>query len=178
MFSTKKVVLSGLFVAMGVVLSTFYIPFGAAKCFPTQHFINVLSAVLIGPGYAVINAFLISIIRNTMGIGSLLAFPGSMIGALLAGLAYRFFKNHRLACFGEIIGTGLIGGLVASVVANLIMGKEVSAVFFIMPFMVSTLVGSVVALLLFEVPLFKALIKRYQKDEDILKRINKNNEEV
>lgn len=161
MFTTKKLVVSSLFVALGVVLSTFYIPFGVAKCFPVQHFINILSAVVLGPVYAVINAFLISLIRNVLGMGSLLAFPGSMIGALLAGIAFKTLKNHRIACLGEVIGTGIIGSVIAGVIANTIMGKEVSLFFFVTPFLISTGVGSLFALVLFELPVFNVVVKKF-----------------
>jgi energy coupling factor transporter S component ThiW len=146
-----KLSISGLLIALGVVLSTFYIPFGVSKCFPVQHFINVIGAVMLGPAYAVINAFLISLIRNMLGMGSLLAFPGSMIGAALAGLFYRFFSSHRIACLGELIGTGLIGGVLAGLVASYVMGNPVGLFFFIIPFGISALVGSGFSLILFEV---------------------------
>jgi energy coupling factor transporter S component ThiW len=106
---------------------------------------------MLGPAYAVINAFLISLIRNMLGMGSLLAFPGSMIGAALAGLFYHFFSNHRIACLGELIGTGLIGGVLAGLVASYVMGNSVGLFFFIIPFGISAFVGSGFSLILFEV---------------------------
>lgn len=145
-----KLSTSGILIALGVVLSAFYIPIGGAKCFPVQHLINVISAVLLGPFYAVANAFIISLIRNMTGLGSLLAFPGSMIGALLAGLAYNKFKNHRFACIGELIGTGVIGGVIASPFAMLLMGKNVGLFFFVIPFVLSSLAGSLIAFILLE----------------------------
>lgn len=48
--SIKKLVTSAMFVAIIIALSGFYIPVGASKCFPVQHLVNVLSAVLLGPG--------------------------------------------------------------------------------------------------------------------------------
>lgn len=145
-----KLSTSGILIALGVVLSAFYIPLGGAKCFPIQHLINVISAVLLGPFYAVANAFIISLIRNMTGMGSLLAFPGSMIGALLAGLAYQKFKSHRFACIGELIGTGIIGAIVASPFAVLLMGKDVGIFFFVVPFVLSSLAGSLIAFILLE----------------------------
>ena len=41
---------------------------------------------MLGPGYAVGIAFGSSLLRNLLGWGTLLAFPGSMFGDLLAGL--------------------------------------------------------------------------------------------
>ena len=48
----------------------------------------------LGPDYAVAIAFLISCLRNMFGTGSLLAFPGSMIGAFIAGMAYKHWKKY------------------------------------------------------------------------------------
>lgn len=143
--STKHLVLAGLMTAIGVVSSTFYIPFGVAKCFPVQHLINVLAAVLLGPAYAVGMAFSTSLIRNLMGTGSLLAFPGSMIGAFLAAWLFKRTKKTMMAFIGEVIGTGVLGSLCAYPVAAFILGKEVALFTFVIPFGISTLVGSVVA---------------------------------
>ncbi|HYE10582.1 MAG TPA: energy coupling factor transporter S component ThiW, partial [Patescibacteria group bacterium] len=86
---TRKMTLSSLLIAIGVITGNMiFIPVGAAKAFPVQHTINVISAILLGPGYGVAIAFCISLLRNILGTGSLLAFPGSMIGALLAGILY------------------------------------------------------------------------------------------
>ena len=89
----KKLAVAGMMTAVGVVLSTFYIPVGMSKCFPVQHLLNVLAGVFLGPYYAVGFAFCTSLIRNLMGTGSLLAFPGSMVGAFCCGMAYRYAKK-------------------------------------------------------------------------------------
>ncbi len=146
---TKKLIVSSLLIAIGVIFSNIIsIPVFVAKCFPIQHIINVLSAVILGPTYAVINAFLISLIRNFMGTGSTLAFPGSMIGALLSGLAYMKFKNLKSAFLGEVIGTGLIGAIVSFYIAKYLLGSGVAAITLIASFMASTVVGSFIAVLL------------------------------
>lgn len=146
MEKTKKITMSALLIAVGTILAhIIYVPIGIAKCFPIQHAINVLSAIVLGPTYTVCNAFLISLLRNILGIGSLLAFPGSMIGALLAGIIYKKFNKTIFAVIGEIIGTGILGSLLAFPIANLIMGKKVGAFFFIIPFLVSTIGGSLIS---------------------------------
>lgn len=144
---TKKLVFSALLIALGAATSAMLVfPIGASKCAPVQHFINVISAVLLGPGYALINAFLISLIRFMLGTGSLLAFPGSMIGALLAGILFRFFKKDIAAFIGEVFGTSVLGGICAFFVAKLFMDNDAAAVFtYVLPFFVSTAVGSAVA---------------------------------
>lgn len=160
---TKKLTLCAMFVAVGVLSSNvIYIPLGAAKCFPIQHTINVLSAVFLGPAYGVLNAFCISLLRNFMGTGSLLAFPGSMIGALLAGLAYKVTKNKLAAVGGEIFGTGILGGLLAFPIAKFMLGKDVMALFYVFSFLTSTIGGSIIAYLILK---SGEIMKLNQKNE-------------
>ncbi|BDR72924.1 hypothetical protein K144316041_16320 [Clostridium tetani] len=142
---TKKLTLSALLIAIGAFLGNLiFIPIGAAKCFPVQHAINVISAVILGPFYSVTIAFCISLLRNIVGTGSLLAFPGSMIGAAIAGVLCKKTGKEFLAVIGEIFGTGLIGGLLAFPIAKFILGKEVAGLFFIVPFSISSIGGSVI----------------------------------
>lgn len=146
--NVRKIVISGMLTALAVALSTFSIPIGASRCFPVQHMVNVIAGVFLGPVYGVAMAFVTSLIRNLMGTGSLLAFPGSMVGAFLCGLAYR--KTGRLAAAyaGEIIGTGILGGLLCYPVAAFLMGKEVAVFFYVMPFLLSTICGTAAAAVL------------------------------
>ena len=116
-----------------------------------------MGAVLLGPDYAVAIAFIISCLRNMLGTGSILAFPGSMIGAALAGLAYSRFKAIPAAMAGEVVGTGIVGGLVAWIMATLLLGSKAVAWFFIPPFLVSTIGGSIIAGLLLKSGVFKQL---------------------
>lgn len=148
--ATKKLVLSALFIAFGVATSTLLVfPIGASKCAPVQHFINVCSAVILGPGYAVINAFLISLIRFMLGTGSLLAFPGSMLGAAFAGILFTVFKKDIAAFIGEVFGTSVLGGICAYFVAKLFLSNDTAAIFsYVLPFFISTIVGSIIAYLI------------------------------
>ncbi len=160
MKTTQKLTYSGVLIALGVVTgSLFYIPVGAAKAFPIQHLINVVSAVLLGPAWAVGNAFCISLLRNFMGTGSLLAFPGSMIGALLAGLLFR--KTHKMvfALGGEIFGTGILGALLSYPLAKILLGIDKGAFFFIAPFMLSTVAGSIIAYAMLKALSYTPLLK-------------------
>ncbi len=145
---TRKLVLSGLLVSIGVLAShIIVIPINVAKAYPLQHTINVIGAILLGPGYAVANAFLISLLRNILGVGSILAFPGSIFGAMLAGIAYKQFKKTYAAGIGEVIGTGLIGSLAAFPLSKFLLGSETGAFFFIPPFIISSLGGAVLGVL-------------------------------
>ena len=69
-----------------------------------------------------------------------------MCGALLGGLLYRYGKKLPFAYIGEVFGTGIIGGMLSYPVASLIMGNQSAALFtFVVPFLVSTCGGTVLA---------------------------------
>lgn len=147
-YSAKKLALAGMFCAVAVVGSVFSFPVFGSKCAPVQHMVNILCAVLLGPYYGVGVAFVASLLRNLLGLGSLMAFPGSMCGALLCGFVYHKTKNLLATLCGEVFGTGIIGGLLAWPVAVFLMGKAAGDIAFyayIVPFLVSTVGGSIIA---------------------------------
>ena len=116
--SLRKWIFSALLVAAGVLLSPlFSFPLGVTRAFPLQHMINIFLAVLCGTRFSTSAAFGTALIRNILGTGSLLAFPGSMIGAFLSG--YLYSKTQKLWCavLGEFVGTSIIGGLVSYPIA-------------------------------------------------------------
>ena len=142
----KKLAVAAVFCAVAVAGSLFSFPVFGSKCSPVQHMVNILCAVLLGPGYGLGAAFAAALIRNLLGLGSLMAFPGSMIGALCCGLAYMAFRKPWLTCIAEASGTGILGGLAAYPVAKLMMGLNPGGLFvYIVPFLVSTVVGSILA---------------------------------
>ncbi|ANU27176.1 energy coupling factor transporter S component ThiW [Planococcus versutus] len=146
---TKKLMLMAMFVAIGVAGSAFvYFPAGIARAYPIQHAVNVIAAVLLGPGPAVLIAFLTGIVRILTGTGSLLAFPGGMIGAILAGLFYAKFGKIWVAAVGEVIGTGIIASLIAVPYARILLGTEFGILFFIPPFLISSLTGAILGAIL------------------------------
>lgn len=150
--NVKKLAAAGMMTALGVCLSTFSIPVGASRCFPIQHLLNVLSGIFLGPGYAVGFAFSTALIRNLLGTGSILAFPGSMIGALLGALLFRRTEKMWTAFLGEILGTGVLGGMLCYPLASLLMGNKEAALFtYVLPFCVSTLGGCILAAMLLSV---------------------------
>lgn len=150
---TRKLALSGLLCAVGVVGSFFSVPVFGSKCAPVQHIVNILCAVLLGPFYGVGVAFATSLIRILLGLGSLMAFPGSMFGALLCGIAYHKTKNTWLTYIAEVFGTAVLGGLCAYPVAILFMGINAADVAFyayIIPFLISTAAGAVLSAVMIE----------------------------
>ncbi len=161
-----RVATAALFVAIGVALSPFSIPVLGAKVFPVQSLLNVLGAVFLGPVYTVLTALIISLIRNATGLGTPLAYLGSMIGALLAALAYRgvmigarvdesraMFPRRMLvallaAAVGEIIGTGMLGAIGdGAVVAPVVLHHAIVFTLYIVPFLLAAISGSLTACL-------------------------------
>lgn len=138
-----------MFVAIAVAGSVFVsFPAGIARAYPIQHAVNVLAAIMLGPVPALIIAFLTGLVRLLTGTGSLLAFPGGMIGAYLAGVLYKRSGKAMFAAIGEIIGTGLIASLFAVPYAKILMGTTVTALFFMPPFLVSSVSGAALGLVL------------------------------
>ena len=149
--NVQKLTVAGLLCAVAVVGSLFSFPVFGSKCAPVQHMVNIICAVLLGPGYGISVAFVASLIRNMLGIGTLMAFPGSMFGALLCGLMYWKTKKILPTLFAEVFGTSVLGGLCAYPVAVLFMGSTAAGVAFyayIIPFLISTLGGAILSAIL------------------------------
>ncbi len=144
-YNVRKLSMAAMLVAVSVILSTFSIPIGASRCFPIQHFVNVVAAVFLGPLYGVLMAFCTSLIRNLLGTGSLLAFPGSMAGAFLSGIIFSRTKKVWTAYAGEVFGTGVIGGMLCYPIASLFLGQDAALFTFVIPFLMSTVCGTIIA---------------------------------
>ena len=145
----KKLTVTAILAAVAVVGSLFSFPVFGSKCAPVQHLVNVLCAVTVGPWWALAQAFIASLIRNLLGLGSPLAFPGSMCGALLSGLLYKWMKKLPAAYIGEVVGTGIIGGMLSYPIAAVLMGNQTAALFtFVVPFLISTVGGTIMAIVI------------------------------
>ena len=161
-----------MFVALGVVISPILRVEGMC---PMAHLINITCAVFLGPGYALLCAVLIGIIRMAiMGIPPL-ALTGAVFGATLSGVFYKISKGKIIAAvLGEIIGTGIIGAIVSYPIMTYLWGKEGLTWFFYVPsFIMGTLIGGSIAFLLLKRLEMSGALKRmqeslkddYQKDE-------------
>ena len=129
----KKLTLTAFLAAIAVAGSLFSFPVLGSRCSPIQHLVNVMCAVLLGPWYGLAAAFLAALIRNILGLGTLLAFPGSMCGALLSSLLYKWIKKLPAAY----------------VIAAVLMGNQTAALFtFVVPFLISTVVGTIMAIVI------------------------------
>lgn len=148
----QKMTYTAVISAIVAVSSTvIYIPVGFAKIFPIQHLANILTAVMVGPYYAVIQALLASTIRNIIGTGSLFAYPGSLLGALLAGFAYAKTRNLTFAALGEVIGTGILGAIATYPIATLILGQKATLFGLIPAFALSSFTGAFLSFFLLKI---------------------------
>lgn len=146
--NVQKLAVAGVLCAVAVVGSLFSFPVFGSKCAPVQHMVNILCAVLLGPWYGVSVAFCASLLRNFLGLGSLMAFPGSMFGALLCGVMYWKIKKLIPTLIAEVFGTSVLGGLCAYPIAILVMGQSSADIAFyayIVPFLISTAGGAILA---------------------------------
>ena len=142
----KKLTISAMLVAVAVILSSFSIPIGPSRCFPIQHLCNVLAAVFLGPVYGVSMAFCTALIRNLLGTGSLLAFPGSMVGAFVSAMIFKYTRSKigviswRSDWNRDFRWNALLSDRIHD------DGTESSFILtFVGPFLASTLCGTVIA---------------------------------
>jgi energy-coupling factor transport system ATP-binding protein len=136
-----------VFIAAGVALAPFTsFPVGAAKVNPTQAFLNVLAAVTIGPLWGGFMAYAVGQARLVLGLGTVFAFPGGVIGAVLAGVTWKVTGNLVLTALAEVLGTGLLAPAVGGwLLAPLVQSK---ATFWALApgFSLSTVAGAALAL--------------------------------
>ena len=116
---------------------------------PVQHIFNVIGAVLLGPWYNLADALIVSFLRmTTMGV-TFLAITGSVFGAVLSGLFYRYTGSILAAMAGEVLGTGLIGSMASYPVMSLFVGDTALNWFFYTPsFVLGTLIGGSVGVII------------------------------
>jgi len=147
-FSTRRIALSAVLVAVTVVLSPFFIPVGTTKCFPAQHMINGIAGVLLGPWYAASMALATGVIRNVFGLGTVYAFPGGIPGALVVGLFHRYVKRTDYVALTEPLGTVVVGATLSALFVAPWKGHQLTMSFFWIAFAASSIPGSVLGFII------------------------------
>lgn len=147
MNNSRKVAYAVVLAAIAIALSPLSIPIGGAKIYPWQAMVNVLAGVLLGPWYAIAVALVAAIARNALGTGTLFAFPGSVFGAVLVGLLYKYTRNVYLSALGEVVGTGIIAALVSTAVwAPLVMTRQMELFALLVPFLSAAIPGAIIGI--------------------------------
>ncbi|MCS7110428.1 MAG: energy coupling factor transporter S component ThiW [Candidatus Caldarchaeum sp.] len=128
---TKKVALASALSALGIVISPLFFEWLGTRAFPGQHFINVLSGVLLGPVWGAAVATIVGSVRIALGTGTIFAYPGGIPGALAVGLVYillirlNLTKFKYLAALAEPLGTVFVGGTIALTVVAPYVGPAI-----------------------------------------------------
>ena len=146
--STRKLALAAVLTALSVVLGSLSIPIGVTKVAPSQHMINAIAGVLLGPWYAVVMAIMTATIRVGLGTGTIFAYPGSIFGGLIVGLVYRYIKKTDYAALAEPIGTVVIGATLSAYVVSPLIGGSATLYFFWLAFAASCIPGSILGFLI------------------------------
>ncbi|MDR7560904.1 MAG: energy coupling factor transporter S component ThiW [Armatimonadota bacterium] len=147
---TRALALAALCAALPVVLSYVpgAIPAAGAKLLPWQHMTNVLAGILLGPWYAALAATVAATLRNLLGVGTPLAFPGGIPGAVVVGLAYRYWRREWVGLL-EPLGTGPVGAtLGALLVAPTVMGQAIPLATLQYLFLASSIPGAILGVIL------------------------------
>ncbi len=136
----KKLILTGILIAVGFVLSTFVVFPNMA---PFQHMINVLAAITIGPWYGTVAAFITGAMRMATG-RSILSITGGIFGAFLSGVLYRMTGKMSMAVIGEMIGTGIISAIISYPIMKYGIGLDLQHFYYYIPFFLpSSAMGSI-----------------------------------
>jgi energy coupling factor transporter S component ThiW len=152
-YRARKISLAAMFIAIGVILSPFtFFPVGPSLANPTQHAINVLSGILLGPLWGAFIALAIGLIRISLHVGTIFAIPGGIPGAIVIGILYHYvFKKHFryksaiAVAFSEPIGTVLIGATIGVyIIAPTLIGKPFALLIFYLGWLASSLIGATI----------------------------------
>lgn len=138
---SRKLAITALLIAINVVLSSIIIiPLGPVKAKTSTAFCKCIkcghsrSLVWISSSAYIIN------FKSSFGTGTAFAFPGSMIGVLLASMFYIYRKHIFMVMVGEVLGTGVIGSLICIPLAYFLGLQD----FFIKPLMITFIVSSAI----------------------------------
>ena len=137
----RRMTMAALLVAASLLLSGVSFPMGPTRCYPFQHTANVLAGAALGPWQAAAAAFTTSLLRNMTGTGTIFAFPGSIPGAITAGLAFRLLKKPR-AALAEPLGTGIVGAALSAWILGPAMGKTAGLLALSGAFLASSIPGA------------------------------------
>jgi energy coupling factor transporter S component ThiW len=138
----RRLVLAGMFAALGTLLGPLSIPFWPTRIAPLQHTINAIAGIWVGPWYAAAAALTTAFLRHSLGWGTIFAYPGSPFGALAVGFAYRFLRTDAAALF-EPIGTGPVGATLAALFFQPLVGSHHALWWFQVLFLSSSIPGAI-----------------------------------
>ena len=143
---TQKLAYVGIFTALGVILGTISFPVGPTKVAPFQHFINVITGIMLGPWWASLTALFIGLLRMSFGVGTIFSIPGGIPGAFTVGVVYKVMRKDW-AAFSEPLATIFIGGTLSALLFGPLINVHKGVTWFWIAFAPSTLVGTTLGFL-------------------------------
>jgi energy coupling factor transporter S component ThiW len=131
----RKLAAFSVFTALAIAMSPFTgFAVSGTIANPTQHMINAILGVLLGPFWAVLGAVIIGAARNMLGVGTLFAFPGGIPGGFVVGSVYWILKRFKInekkrlmSALTEPIGTMLIGVPISLLMFAPWLGKHIAS---------------------------------------------------
>ncbi|MBN2222953.1 MAG: ECF transporter S component [Vallitaleaceae bacterium] len=166
--NTKKTVLAGLMIALGMVLPllTMQIPEIGSMLLP-MHLPVLLGGFICGPAYGALVGFIVPILRSLLfGMPVLMPMALAMAFELLAyglvtGLLYNKLKKVKFGIYLSLIPALLIGRIVWGIAAYLLFsmtGKTFTIALFISGAFVNAVPGIILQLIL--IPIIVASLKK------------------
>ena len=161
--TTKKLALAGVLTALAIVGGFISVPVAGSKCAPVQHMVNILAAVTLGPAWGVGICILCKFTPQSARPRKPYGFPWKhgRCFMLWSCLQNAHLKSY-LPCRSD--RNRFLGALAAYPVALYLMGIAPAGLFvYVVPFLISTVAGSILAFILITVLEKAALCHRSKK---------------
>lgn len=150
---TKKMILSGIFIAFGIILPMFFHTFNlAGPIFLPMHIPVLIAGFLLGPSYGVIVGIITPILSGVMtGMPPLVPVMPIMVFELCGyGLVTGILFSKSNKIYLSLIGAMLVGRLFAVVgafIVSLTIAPQVSPLIFVFGNIVQAIPGMLVQLI-------------------------------
>lgn len=172
--STRDIILSGLFIALGIILPVFFHSFGGGSIFLPMHIPVLLSGFFLSIPYAVavgaLTPMLSSILTGMPPLVPVLPFMVCELTAygLFTSLLFRKFKfNIYFSLLGSMIGGRIIAGIAVWLLTTFFTVKLPGPIIFIYGALIKGIPGIIIQLIF--IPIIIVVIKRHRlfRNEEI-----------
>lgn len=114
-FTTKNLVLCGLFIALQIISTRFLAIEFADRRYSFSFLVTAATGAIVGPGLAALIGVISDLIGNTL-FGKFAFFPGFTLNAALSGLIYGYFLHRENLSIKNILISGTVVTLFISVI--------------------------------------------------------------
>lgn len=165
MTNTNRLVLSALFVALGVIIPQIFHMFGLGSVFLPMHIPVILCGFICGPYYGLISGVLTVFLSSTItGMPPMMPVGAAMIFelaayAFVAGLMYRKTKKIYFSLIVAMI-VGRVVSIAAKYIIYSLIGNSFAMVAILTDLFVTAWPG--IAIQILAIPAILALLRRYK----------------